>query len=427
MNNIYKKTDDILKKNNQEHIISIMNNLSEEKKAAIAQQILDLDFKEIKKLYASTQKSKDIVIDKIDRIDPINPEKLTEAEIQEYLKIGKKAIRSKKLAVTIMAGGQGTRLGHDGPKGTFKLDIGENGKYLFEIVIDKLRRAKKKYGIYIPCYIMTSEENNAATKKFFELMNYFGYPKKYIRFFTQSSTLVLSEEGKLVIGENYLIQTSSSGNGEIFKSMKEQGILKEMKKQGTEWVLIGSIDNILLHLVDSLLLGIAIKGDKDIAARTVQKTNPEENVGVYCKQDGKVRIIEYTEMPKELAEKKAENGELFLCETNIACNLFSVNALEKASEQSLGFHLAHKKVTFLDENGILVRPDKPNCYKFERFMFDVFPSFNDIAILRGNRQTDFAPIKNAEGEDSPETAKKLYLEYIKNIENKYKRRNQNGK
>lgn len=265
---------------------------------------------------------------------------------------------------------------------------------------------------------MTSEENNFATVNFFEKMKYFGYPKKYVKFFKQNSTLITDEQGKIVIGEDYLIKTSSNGNGEIFASMSKQGIIKELKKNKIKWLFVGSVDNILLKLVDTMLLGVAIKNNEEIATRTVLKRSPDENVGVFCKQNGKVKVIEYTEMPKKYAGMKDKEGNLIFAESHIMCNLFSIEALEKAATKKLKFHLAHKKVTYLDSDGILVRPEKPNCYKYERFIFDAFTLFDNIAILRGKREEDFAPVKNLEGNDSPETARKIYENYIKNIEQK---------
>lgn len=265
---------------------------------------------------------------------------------------------------------------------------------------------------------MTSEENNPATVSFFEKMKYFGYPKKYIKFFKQNSTLITDEQGKIVIGEDYLIKTSSNGNGEIFKSMMRNGIIDELKKNGVKWVFVGSVDNVLLKLVDTMLLGVAIKNNEQIATRTVIKKGPNEKVGVFCKQNGKVRVIEYTEMPKKYAEMTDKNGNLVFSESHIMCNLFSIAALEKAANKNLQFHIAHKKMTYLDGDGILVRPEKPNCYKYERFIFDAFTLFDNIAILRGKREEDFAPVKNLEGDDSPDTAKRMYENYIKNIEHK---------
>ena len=414
----YEQAVKILKNNHQETIIPIMEKLNENKKEILAEQILNIDFKEINFLYDKTKTDYSSNFEKIEKIKAINPDDLSIQEINEYMQIGKTAITNGKFCVAIMAGGQGSRLGHDGPKGTFKIDIEENGKYLFELLIDKLRKAKKKYGVYIDCYIMTSEDNNEETVKFFEKNKYFGYPKTHVKFFKQNSTLVIDKNGKIVIGEDYKIKTCSNGNGEIFSSMAKQGIIDEMKRKKIEWVFIGAVDNILLQLVDTMLLGAAIKNKEMIATRTVLKNAPHENVGVFCKQNGKVKVIEYTEMPKKLAEEVNEKGEVVFGEAHIMCNLFNIEALEKASTKNLEYHVAYKKITYLDENGILVRPTEPNCYKFERFIFDAFTLFDNILVLRGKREECFAPIKNAEGIDSPKTAKALYENYMNNIKNK---------
>lgn len=304
--------------------------------------------------------------------------------------------------------------GHDGPKGSFKLNVGENGKYLFEIIVDKLKKAKEDYGVYINCYIMTSRENHLETVKFFEDNNYFGYPKTYIKFFMQGEMPLIDEEGKLLIGEDNLIKLASNGNGGIFNSMLKAGILKELEENNINWVFIGSVDNALVPLVDELLLGLAIESGNQIATKTIIKNAPHEKVGVFCKKNGKVKVIEYTEIPEEMIEALDENGEMLFGESHIMCNLFSIEALKKASTKELKYHIAHKKTPYLDEEGKTIKPSVPNCYKFEKFIFDAFTLFENITILRGKREADFAPIKNEKGIDSPETAKKLYEEYWQN-------------
>lgn len=411
MNDSYNNAKQILMNNNQEHIIPIMETLNENKKEALVEQILQIDFNEIENLYKKTKQIENKELSNIERLNAVDCNNLPEKERQEYMQIGRNVIQKKEYAVAIMAGGQGSRLGYEGPKGTYKLDIGSEGKYLFEILIDKLKRAKKRYGVYIPCYIMTSKDNNEDTIHFFEKMKFFGYPKKYVRFFKQNSKLVLNDNGKIIIGEDYLIKSSSNGNGEIFTSMREQGIVEELKKDGIKWLFICGVDNILVHLVDTMLLGLTIKNNEEIGTRTILKNNPEERVGVFCKQNGKVKVIEYTEIPKETARAVDEKGNLLYGEANTTSSLFSIEALEKVSTTELEYHVAHKKMTYLDEDGILVRPEKPNCYKFERFIFDAFRLFDSIAILRDKRETSFAPIKNAEGTDSPKTAKKMYEDY----------------
>lgn len=303
--------------------------------------------------------------------------------------------------------------GYNGPKGTFKINLKNGEKYLFEIIVDTLKRANEKYNVIIPWYIMTSNENNEDTISFLEEKDYFGYPKKYVYIFKQAKLPLLDEQGKLLIGEDKLIKEASNGNGALFNSMLKNGIIEDMDKRGIEWIFVGSVDNILLKYIDTLLIGLTSKKGNQIGTRTVLKRDPEERVGVLCKELGKVRVIEYTEMPKDIASITNDNGELTFGESHIMCNLFSKNAIKKLSTKELEYHIAFKEAEYIDKYGNIVKPEKPNAYKFEQFIFDSFKVFDDIAVLRGKREEDFAPIKNINGEDSPATAKKLYENYWK--------------
>jgi UDP-N-acetylglucosamine/UDP-N-acetylgalactosamine diphosphorylase len=275
-------------------------------------------------------------------------------------------------------------------------------------------RANKKYNVIIPWYIMTSRENNDETVKFLRENNYFGYSEKYVYIFKQGELPLLDEQGRMIIGKNNLIKEAANGNGGIFNSMKKTGVLKDMKNRGIEWVFIGAVDNVLLKNVDPLLIGLTIKNGTQIGTKTVLKRDPQEKVGVLCKKNGKIKVIEYTEIPNDIAKITDSNGELVFGESHIMCNLFSIKALEKASTKELKYHIAFKKANFINENGEYIEPNNPNVYKFEKFIFDAFCLFDDISILRGKREEDFAPVKNKEGNDSPETAKKLYENYWKN-------------
>ncbi len=406
---------ELLKKYNQEHILKYVDMVDEKKKNDLINQIEKINFEELNKLYEisnrdNTKAIKGIIIEHIPFVDKYKLEK----ERKETLtKIGEDIIKNNKYAVVTMAGGQGTRLGHDGPKGTFKLDVLPKPKYLFEILAENLLRENKKYGVVIPWYIMTSTENNEKTVSFFEEHNYFGYPKEDIKFFKQGNLPLLSEDGKLLIDENYNIKIASDGNGSIYKSMKNEGILSDMKKRGIEWIFIGAVDNAILNMCDPILLGLTIDEKNEVASKSVVKANPHEKVGVFCKKDSRPAVIEYTELPDQLAEETDEEGELLYGESHIMCNLYSLKALEKIAEQNLPYHSAHKKANYLDENGKLVKSEVPNGYKYEAFIFDGFNYFDNMTILRGRREEDFAPIKNKEGVDSPETAIKLYNEYWK--------------
>ncbi len=261
---------------------------------------------------------------------------------------------------------------------------------------------------------MTSNENNEDTVNFLKENNYFGYPKEYIYIFEQGKLPLLDEQGKLLIGKDGIIKEASNGNGGIFNSMLKKGAIKDMETRDIEWVFIGSVDNILLKNVDVLLLGLTASRGNQIGTRTVLKRSPEEKVGVLCRQNNKVKVIEYTELPNDIASITDDNGELVFGESHIMCNLFNISAIRRASDKELGYHIAFKKTDYLNEKGELIEPKTENAYKFEQFIFDSFKLFDDIAILRGKREEDFAPVKNMEGEDSPETAKKLYENYWKN-------------
>ena len=399
----------ILEENGQGHI-KVENE-------ELADQILHIDFERLKTLDEEiTHPCCTCNIEDISPVKAINPDKKDKKELEEYIKIGEDVVKSGHFAIGIMAGGQGTSLGHNGPKGTFELELNGKTKSLFEIIVDKLRNAHEKYNVYLNCYIMTSPENNKETVAFFEKNNYFNYPKEYIKFFMQEDLPLLNKEGKLILGEDGLIKLASEGNGGIFYSMAKKGIIEDMKSKKIKWIFIGSVDNLLVKYVDTLLLGLAIKQNVNIATRTVIKNSPNERVGVLCKKNGRVKVIEYTEVPKEMMVATDEAGEFLYGESHIMCNLFSLEAIEKASTKELKYHVAVKKIKYIDENGKLVNPTEPNCYKFEKFVFDSFGLFDEIAILRGKREEDFAPIKNAEGQDSPETAKKLYENYMaKNV------------
>ncbi len=304
--------------------------------------------------------------------------------------------------------------GHPKAKGTYKIEFEDGGKYLFEIIVDTLKRAREEYGVTIPWYIMTSNENNEDTTSFLEENNYFGYPKEYVYIFEQGKLPLLDEQGKLLVGKDGIIKEASNGNGGIFNSMLKKGAIEDMDKRGIEWIFIGSVDNILLKNIDVLLLGLTASRGNQIGTRTVLKRSPDEKVGVLCKQNNRVKVIEYTELPDDIASITDDNGELVFGESHIMCNLFNINAVKRSSTKELEYHVAFKKSNYLDKDGNLIEPDKSNAYKFEQFIFDSFKLFDDIAILRGKREEDFAPVKNMVGDDSPETAKKLYENYWKN-------------
>ena len=401
----------ILKEYGQEHIIKFLENLNPQEKEELENQILKIDFHQLTELYENAKKPVEIKENKIEKIDYIDKQKMNIIQREELADLGGSIVSSGKYAVVTMAGGQGSRLEHPGPKGTFRLDVYGKGKYLFEILVDNLKEANKRYQTTIPWYIMTSKENHDETYQFLEKNNYFGYDKNYVTLFMQGELPLVSLDGKLLIGKNKLVKLESDGNGGTFASLRLSGALADMKERGIEWVFIGSVDNVLLKMVDTVLLGFAIDKGVQIASKSIVKANPHEKVGVFCKMNGHPKVIEYSELPEKMAEEIDDDGELRYGESHVMCNLFTIDAIEEISKQPLIYHSAIKKNSYLDENGKEVVPTEKNCYKFEAFIFDAFTFFDDIAILRGKREEDFAPVKNKEGVDSPKTAKELYEKY----------------
>lgn len=410
--NVIKK----LEKYGQGHVVKIMEKLTDDEKDRLAEQVECLDFDSIESLYNELTKEEVNFGNNIEPISALKKNKLSLEELEKINDLGKHIIMSNQFAVATMSGGQGTRLGYSKPKGTFQIKVDPAPKYLFEIVCDTLKRANKKYDVVIPWYIMTSQDNNDEIIEFFEEHEYFGYPKDCVMFFKQGQMPLIDEKGKVLVGENRLIKEASDGNGGIFRSMATHGCLADMEKRGVKWLFIGSIDNVLLKMVDPTLIGLAEERNVKIATKSIVKNAPHERVGVICKRDGKVGVIEYSEMPAEMAEAVEEDGDLKFGESHIMCNLFNIDILKTLANVTLPYHKAHKKNSYLDEDCNLVVPDEPNSYKFEMFIFDSFNYVSDIAILRGTREVDFAPVKNKEGVDSPETARVLYNNYWANNE-----------
>ena len=405
---------EIVKKYNQEHLLKYIDLIpTDEGKKDLISDIEKIDFERLKQLYSlSNQNFKNTMKTvMLEHIRVFDKDRFSDEENKEILKIGEDIIANNQYAVVTMAGGQGTRLGHKGPKGTFILNVKPEPKSLFQIIAENLIKTNNKYGIILNWYIMTSTENNDETVKYFEDNNYFGYNSENVKFFKQGNLPLLSEDGKLVINSEYRIKYAASGNGTIYQAMLNDGVIDDMKRKGIKWVFIGSVDNALLNMVDPMLLGLTKKRETEIASKTIVKNSPYEKVGVFCKKNGKPGVIEYSEIPETLIEEVDENGELMYGESHIMCNLYTLDAIEKIANVELPYHSAHKKVDFMQEDGNMFYAKEANGYKYEAFIFDGFELFDDITLYRGKREEDFAPVKNAEGVDSPETATKLYNDF----------------
>lgn len=394
----------------QEHLLLSYERLDENGKQKLISQIKNIDFEECKKLFELTKQKKEF--DDI-KLEPLKVQDATSLSVEEVKNItfkGEKLIKEGKYAVVMMAGGQGSRLGHPGPKGTFDFGL-KSHKTIFEVFTDKFKEARDILGVTIPWYIMTSRENNEETVAFFEKNEYFGYRDGIKSFFIQKELPMMDESGKLIIGEDGLVKEAANGHGGVYQALVYSGALAQMEKDGIEWIFICGVENVLAKLVDPVLLGYSALNNYKITSVSCIKDYPQERVGVLCKKNGRPSVVEYTEMPDELKEELNELGELKYGEAHLNTNLFHISVIADIAKSNLEYHVAHKKCDFINEDGELVKATEPNAYKYESFLFDAFERLDEIGVLRYHREECFAPIKNAEGKDSPETARALYETY----------------
>lgn len=407
------KVKEILKKYHQEHLLYFYHEISENQKEVLLDQIIKIDFDEVLNLYENSKQNTKLDMSKVSPLPHLEKNTFSKEELNTYIEIGEKIIKSQSLAVITMAGGQGTRLGYKGPKGTYELyfESTNTKKSLFEIMCEDIKRANRKYSITIPWYIMTSEDNDKQTKEYFQKHNFFDYPKEKIKFFIQGKLPIIDINGKLILQEPYLIKTASNGNGNVFQSMKNHNVIEDLEDTNIKWISFGGIDNILLKNIDPLFIGLASARNYQIASKSIFKQKPLEKTAVYCKKFGKPSILDYDDIDIKLSVSKFENGMYQYREANILSHLMTLDAVKKVSNVPLSYHRAFKKNAFVNEEGMKQVPDKPNSFKFENFIFDSFSFFDDMLLLRVDTNEEFAPIKDFTGIYNPDTAKEKYEKY----------------
>lgn len=345
------------------------------------------------------------------KIEPIKAVSIRDIadKSEEYMNIGVDALKNGKIAAVLLAGGQGTRLGFDKPKGMFNIGVNKE-LYIFECLINNLMKVVNQTGSWIPLCIMTSEKNNADTVNFFKEKNYFGYNSEYVHFFIQEMAPSVDYNGKILLESKSRISTSPKGNGGWFASLKRANILDKLVAQGVEWLNVFSVDNVLQKIADPMFIGAVIQSGCKSGSKVVAKQDPHERVGAMCLEDGKPSIVEYFELTEEMAVQRLENGELAYKYGVILNYLFNINELETISKTALPLHIVEKKIPYIDENGVLQNPDKPNGYKFETLILDMIHMSESCLPYEVERNKEFAPVKNAEGADSVETARALLKE-----------------
>lgn len=408
---------DILKKYNQQHLIQFFNELTELQKNDLLNQILKINFDEILSLY---ELSKQEIYNSTEEIEPLPytvKSSLSDSKLKQLSSIGVKAIKSGKIGVISLAGGQGSRLGFKGPKGTFCLDTSPK-KSLFEILCDYIRCTSLKYNISIPWYIMTSTDNYFDTVSFFEQNNYFGYNRSNIKFFIQENLPIIDVNGKLVLSEIYKVHFASNGNGNMFSALNKSNLLDDMSSKKLQWLFVGGVDNVLLNPLDSVFIGYTINSKCEIGSKTLFKEFPKDRSWIFALKHKKPCIVDCENFTEELSQIVDKKENFLYRETNMLAHLFSLNALKKMSDIELPYHRAFRKNAFVNDEGMKEVPSNPNVYKFEQFVFDAFSYFDKIALLRVNRDDEFAPIKDFNGPYNPEIAAQKYNELILNQFNK---------
>lgn len=386
----------------QEHLLKYYEELNHEEKEVLLGQIADLDFSLLELIGDGAKQNEK------GKLEPLGA--LTLAEIEEkkddYEKIGLEAIQAGKVGAVLLAGGQGTRLGLDKPKGMLNVGVHKE-LYLFEQLVSNLLEVVKKAGAWIPFFIMTSEKNNEDTTRFFEEHNYFGYNREYIYFFIQEMAPSVNYEGKIYMEDKYKLSVSPNGNGGWFSSLAKAGLLDKMKELGIEWLNTFAVDNVLQKIADPVFVGATLEAGCVCGAKVVAKADPNEKVGVLCLEDGKPSIVEYYEMTDEMIHSRDAEGKLLYNYGMILNYLFEVKTLSKIVNESLPVHIVEKKIPFINENGKLVKPEEPNGYKFETLILDMIHMMDNCLSYEVDRSREFAPIKNRTGVDSLESAREM--------------------
>ena len=391
-----------LGKYGQQHLLKYYDELSAKEKEALLAQIeaTDMDVLEAcKHMEDLTRKGV---------ITPLAAMQLPEIEAnrETFTATGLEAIRSGRVGAVLLAGGMGTRLGSDNPKGMFNVGLTRE-LYIFECIINNLMDAVRQADTWIHLFVMTSDKNHESTVKFLTEHDFFGYQKDYVHFFTQEMAAATDYQGKIYLEGKGKLSTSPNGNGGWFISMKRSGLLELVHSQGIRWLNVFAVDNVLQRIADPCFVGATIRKNCVVGAKVVRKNAPDERVGVMCLEDGRPSIVEYYELTEELAAAKDENGDPAYNFGVILNYLFSVAELERILEKRLPLHIVERKIPYLNEAGELVKPEAPNGYKYENLVLDMIHQMESCLPYEVEREKEFAPIKNMTGIDSVESARDL--------------------
>jgi UDP-N-acetylglucosamine/UDP-N-acetylgalactosamine diphosphorylase len=405
----YNKYVDNIFEAGQTHVFKWWNDISPPEKKHLLEQLASINFQFVRKLFndsfkKTTQTTKGSLVPP--QIITI-PKNTSEKDVaQKARQIGEDALRKGEIAVLTVAGGHGTRLGANGPKGTLPI-APISSKSIFQLHAEKIRATQQKYQTCIPWYIMTSETNDLVTQTFFQTNQFFGLDPRQVCFFTQGMLPAVDFQGNLLMDSKSNIVMSPNGHGGTIIALKEKGILEDMGRRGIKIIFYHQVDNVLIKIVDPVFIGYHLRDRAEMSLKVVKKCRPEEKVGVVVCINGSLHIVEYSELSRDEMYAKNEDGTLKYNAGSIAVHIISIDFLEKIHQKGEGlpYHAAVKKVSCLDGNGNIINPEKNNAIKFESFIFDVLKYVKKGVVMEVLREDEFSPIKNMDGEFSPTTAR----------------------
>jgi UDP-N-acetylglucosamine/UDP-N-acetylgalactosamine diphosphorylase len=396
----------------QSNTLRFYDSLDDAGKKKLDAQLGGLDLDSLKSIIETQVKVK-AAIPIPQNIKPVAAYPNTPREDQKQLyadaeRRGMELLRGGKIAAFLVAGGQGTRLGYDGPKGEYPVTPISN-KPLFQVFAEQLINWGKAAGRSIPWYIMTSDVNDGPTRAFFKKHSYFGYAPADVVFFQQGMMPAFSMSGEMLLDQKDSLALAADGHGGSLRALSKTGALADMKKRGVEHLSYFQVDNPLVHTIDPLFLGLHDITGSEMSSKTIGKAHALEKVGNFVFADGAVQVIEYSDLPEDLAKQTNPDGSLKFNAGSIAIHALRVSFIERLNaggQLQLPWHRAEKKVPYVDASGAVVKPDKPNAVKLEQFVFDAIPLAKNAIVYETRREEEFSPVKNAEGADSPATCKR---------------------
>jgi UDP-N-acetylglucosamine/UDP-N-acetylgalactosamine diphosphorylase len=414
----HKRLSELLIKYGQDHLLAFWDELDNEGKIGLLNQIERLDFSRIKVWVDQYVRNASPRIIPEDLEPPAYyPTKPADAEQErkydEAVALGESIISKGKVAAFVVAGGQGTRLGFDGPKGNFPITPVKN-KTLFRLFAESIMAVSRKYGVNLKWYVMASPLNYARTLGVFEENNYYGLDQSNVFLFKQGTLPGFDFEGRVLLKNKEEVVFLPDGHGGSLKALYESGAMEDMRKRGIEYISYFQVDNPLVNIFDPLFIGLHAIDGSEMSSKALIKTGPGEKVGNFCMIDGKLNVIEYSDLPDELAEKRNPDGSLVFQFGSIAIHIIDVDFIERLNLNpdlsGLPLHRAIKKIDCIDGKGRhpdLSEPSEPNGVKLETFVFDALPLAGKTIILQTVRSEEFAPVKNAFGEKSADASRKM--------------------